>query len=220
MDGMTFDAVINPATGEYGVLRQAAASSEARMVADLYARPGAAVVGEHIHPRSTETFTVIRGRLGLRVDGQEDEATTGRRVSVPPGTPHDWWNAGTETAWVIVEIDPGARFQEMIRNMFFLAADGRTDPAGRPSLLQASLLAKEFDDTIRFTRPPRVVQKLLFGALAPIARRRGLRGSYPEFVRRASDVLEEIEAIPADILKQLPDGVPAGTLSEPPPGVS
>ena len=130
MDGMTFDVVTNPATREYGVLRQAADTSESKLVADLYARPGAAVVGEHIHPRSTESFTVIRGTLGLRVDGREDEATAGRRVSVPPGTPHDWWNAGSETAWVIVEVDPGTRFEEMIRNMFFLATDGRTYSAG------------------------------------------------------------------------------------------
>ncbi|GLY31320.1 hypothetical protein Kisp02_46850 [Kineosporia sp. NBRC 101731] len=62
---MTFDVVTNPATGEYGVLRQAAVSSEGRTVADLYALPGAAVVGEHVHPRSNETFTVVRGVAGL-----------------------------------------------------------------------------------------------------------------------------------------------------------
>jgi len=215
---MTFNVVTNPVTGEYGVFRQPADGRESTTVADLYARPGAAVVGEHVHPRSSETFTVVRGRLGLLLDGREDEARAGRRVSVPPGTPHDWWNAGTETAWVIVEVSPGGRFEELIHNLFFLAADGRTDSTGRPGLLQAALLAQEFDDTTRFVRPPRVVQKILFGALAPIARWRGLRGSYPEYVKRTSAVLEEIEALPAEILQQLPDGVPAGTLGKPPLG--
>ena len=104
--------------------------------------------------------------------------------------------------------------------MFFLAADGRTDSAGRPGLLQMSLVAQEFDDTIRMSRPPRAVQKILFRVLAPIARLRGLRGSYPEYVSRVSDVLEEIEALPPEILRLLPHGVPPGTLSDPPKGLS
>ena len=53
-----------------------------------------------------------------------------------------------------------------------------------PSLLQLVLLAREFDDAIRFTRPPRCVQRLLFPLLAPLARWRGYRGSYQEYLSR------------------------------------
>ena len=208
---MSFDALMNPITGEYGVMRQRPGPGDGLMVADLYARPNAAVVGEHIHPRMTESFTVVRGRLGLRIDGREDEAAPGTRVSVPPGTAHDWWNTGHDTAWVIVEVDPGAGFEAMIRNLYCLAADGRTDSKGRPSLLQASLMAKEFDEVIRFTKPPRAVQQILFSVLAPIARRRGLRGSYPEYLTRVTAVLEEIEALPPEIAALLPASVPRGT---------
>jgi hypothetical protein len=35
---------------------------------------------------------------------------------------------------VIVEISPGMRFEEMIRNAFDLARDGKTDPKGRPHI--------------------------------------------------------------------------------------
>lgn len=213
---MSFDAVRNPVTGEYGVARLRPGPDDGLAVADLYARPGAAVVGEHIHPRMTESFTVVRGRLGLRINGREDEAAPGTRIAVPPGTAHDWWNAGSDTAWVIVELDPGARFEAMIRNLFCLAADGRTDSKGRPGLLQASLMAKEFDDVIRFTRPPRAVQQILFRALAPIARRRGLRGSYPEYLTRVTEVLQEIEALPPEIAAMLPAGIPRGTAGMPP----
>lgn len=116
---------------------------------------------------------------------------------MPPGTPHDWWNAGEDTAWVIIEVDPGDKFEMMIRNMFFLAADGHTDHKGRPHLLQAALLAREFDDTIRFTHPPRIAQRLLFATLTPLARMRGLRGSYPEYETRNSGTVDELEDLGA-----------------------
>lgn len=196
---MSYPVIENPVTGERGIVRHGPPTSGSRLVADLYARPGAAVVGEHVHPASTETFTVVRGTLGIRLDGTESLATAGERVVVPPGTPHDWWNVGDDTAWVIVEVDPGHRFEAMIRNLFGLAADGRTDDTGRPGLLQAALLAREFDDTIRFTSPPRAIQRALFAALAPLARLRGLRGSYPDYEQHSGEYVDALEALPPEI---------------------
>jgi hypothetical protein len=97
---------------------------------------------------------------------------------------HDWWNAGAEEALVRVEIRPGRRFEEMARNLFGLAQDGKTDRQGMPTLLQAALFAQEFADVIQFTRPPALVQRLLFGVLAPWARLRGYQGSYLEYRTR------------------------------------
>ena len=204
---MPHPVIENPVTGERAVVRRAPTSGDAPLVADLYARPGAAVVGEHVHPHSTEAFTVVRGTLGLRLGGVESRAEAGTRVVVPPGTPHDWWNAGDETAFVVVKVDPGGRFEAMIRNLFGLARDGRTDRSGRPGLLQAALLAREFDDTIRFTSPPRVVQRTLFAALAPLARLRGLHGRYPHYEQHTGPTVEELEALPAAIAALLP-GLP------------
>jgi hypothetical protein len=61
-----------------------------------------------------------------------------------------------------------------------------------PRFLQLVLLAQEFDDLIRFTRPPRLVQRLLFPLLAPVARRRGDRGSYPEYLTRFPSAIAEL----------------------------
>ena len=207
---MTYPVIENFVTGERGIVRRAPRTDTDPLVADLYARPGAAVVGEHVHPQATEAFTVIRGQLGTRINGQESLAGPGTRMEIPPATPHDWWNAGDDTAWVIVEVTPGRRFEAMIRNQFGLAADGRTDRRGRPSLLQAALLAREFDDTIRFTRPPRAVQKPLF---APLARLRGLRGSYPAY-ETGTDVVEHLEALPEHIASILPLTTPSPTLRD------
>ena len=177
------DVLENPVTGERAVVRVGNEESGGELlVADLYVMPGGAVMGEHYHPAMEEGFAVVHGSLGYRLDGREGMAGPGQRLHVPRGTAHDWWNAGEEEAQVLVEISPGARFEEMIRNAFGLARDGKTDANGRPRLLQAALFAREFDDVINFTSPPRPVQKALFGVLAPIAWLLGYRGSYPKYL--------------------------------------
>jgi hypothetical protein len=40
------------------------------------------------------------------------------------GIIHDWRNLGSEEAKVALEIEPTARFEEMIRNFFGLTQDG------------------------------------------------------------------------------------------------
>ena len=126
--------------------------------------------------------------MGFRLDGREEIADLGRELIVPPGMAHDWWNAGDDEAHVVVELRGDAeqldRFEMVISTLFGLARDGETDAKGRPHLLQAALFAREFDDVVRFTNPPRLVQKILFGALAPIARLFGYRAVYPEYLER------------------------------------
>ena len=183
----TGDVIENPVTGERGVVRLGTVETAgARAVVDLYVRPGGAVVGEHWHPDMDERFTVLRGRVGFRLGGQERTAEPGSEIHVPAGVRHDWWNAGDEEALVRVDIRPAARFEAMILNLFGLAQDGKTNARGLPSMLQLAVLAREFRDVIQFTRPPQVVQAVLFGMLAPLARLLGYQGSYPEYLTRRS----------------------------------
>ena len=180
------DVYENPVTGEYAVVRVGSEESGGELaIADLYVNPGGAVAGEHVHPGIEEVFTVVTGSVGFRLDGREDVAGPGRRLVVPPGVVHYWWNAGVDEAHVVVELRGEARllegFNTMLSNVFGLARDGKTDAKGRPNLLQASLFAREFDDVIRFVEPPRVVQKVLFGVLAPVARSLGYRAVYPQY---------------------------------------
>ncbi len=187
----------NPVTGERAVVRVGTEESGGELlVADLYVRPGGAVAGEHVHPIIEETFTVVSGRVGFRLDGRESIAEPGRRLHVPPGTAHDWWNAGQDEARVIVEIRPAARFEEAIVNMFGLAQDGKTNEKGMPNLLQGAVFAREFEDVLWFTRPPRAVQKVLFGILTPVARLLGYKGSYPEYLERGPSDFVEVEPWP------------------------
>lgn len=180
------DVYENPVTGERAVVRVGAEESGGELaVADLYVRPGGAVAGEHVHPGIEEVFTVVEGSVGFRLDGREDVAGPGRRLAVPPGVSHYWWNAGDGEARVVAELRGDARllggFVAMLSNLFGLARDGKTVAKGRPNILQAALLAQEFEDVLYFTSPPRVVQKALFGILAPVARLLGYRAIHPEY---------------------------------------
>lgn len=178
------DVLENPVTGERLVARVGTEDSgDGRLEADLYVKPGGALVGEHVHPEIEESFTVVRGRIGFRIDGRESIAEPNQYLHVPAGVAHDWWNAGEEGAHVIAEArGPGVeRLEEIIKNLYGLAQDGKTNSKGMPNLLQGAILAREFDDVVYFTKPPRAVQRLVFGPLAAIARGLGYRGSYPKY---------------------------------------
>jgi hypothetical protein len=84
---------------------------------------------------------------------------------------------------VRVEITPGERFVHMIETFYGLARLGHTDGTGMPYPLQLALSAQEFSDVIVFRAPPFLVQRALFGVLAPIARSRGYRATYPQLSR-------------------------------------
>ncbi|HEX6388745.1 MAG TPA: cupin domain-containing protein [Solirubrobacteraceae bacterium] len=175
------DVYTNPVTGERVVVRHGTEDGPGTPAVDLYVQPGGAVVGAHVHPDITERFTVVAGRVGLMIDGRSDEGGPGTTATAAPGVPHDWWNAGDEEAHVIVELEgpSSERFEQMIIVLFGLAHEGKVNAKGLPGPLQLAVIAQEYDDVIRFLKPPRLVQKALFGPLAALGRARGLRPSYP-----------------------------------------
>ena len=189
----------NPVTGERAVVRVPPQEANGHLlVVDLYLRPGGRVAGEHVHPAATESFTPVTGQLAVRHDGRTLHAGPGTRVQVAPGVAHDFWNASGEEVRVLVEVRPGRRLEQLIRQLFLSAQEGRTDARGRPRPLHAAVLAQEFADTIRFTSPPRLVQRALFGLLAPVARATGHRALDPEYLRRELPVVD-LEPLPAEI---------------------
>src|SRR5919204_3592232 len=119
------DVLENTVTGERAIVLVGSGDSrDGTIVAFMGVRPGGRVVGEHVHSTITERFRVVCGCLGVRLDGVESELGPGEEAVVRPGVVHDWWNAGDEEAQVVVEIDPGRRFEIMISTLFGLANDG------------------------------------------------------------------------------------------------
>jgi mannose-6-phosphate isomerase-like protein (cupin superfamily) len=191
------DVYENHVTGERAVvLRGDEDGGGESVIVHLTVRPGGAVVGEHVHPALTERFVVISGTLATRIGGVEGALTAGEEATVAPGTPHDWWNSGAVDANVLVEISPpNPRFEMAIATTFGLTNAGKTNAEGMPNPLQLALVGQEFSDVIRFTKPPAAVQKVAFAALGAIARRRGYRGIYPEYLKPHGRATPDPEAM-------------------------
>jgi quercetin dioxygenase-like cupin family protein len=158
-------------------------NDEGRTVAVLTAVPGTRVVGEHMHPALVEKFTVEEGELTVLLDGRKSVLRAGGQAEVQPGVWRDWWNEADTTAIVRVEITPGERMTHLIETLFGLAREGHVNKRGMPHPLQLALIATEFSDIVVFRKPPPAIQRILFGILAPIARRRGYRATYPSLSR-------------------------------------
>lgn len=193
----------NPVCGERVVIRVGNDETGGqRIVWDLYLEPGGAVVGEHFHSTSSERFTLVRGKLGLKVNGQEQiMESAGANAFASPGTPHYFWNAGKTEARILVEMRGRAdRFEQMVfRQLFGLAQDGLTNAQGMPNLLQAAVTTMEFSDVARFTKPPWPVQRLLFGTLSPVAKLMGYHGLDEKYVHRKPSSIVEPEPLPSEV---------------------
>jgi quercetin dioxygenase-like cupin family protein len=154
-----------------------------RLVAELVALVGSRVAGEHRHPAMVERFTVLEGELIVKRDGRTSILREDQTGVFERGVWHDWWNGSDRDARVRVEAIPGERFAHGIETLFGLARLGHTNTKGMPHPLQLALFAQEFSDVVVFRRPPPAVQRAFFGALAPIARRRAYRSTYPQLSR-------------------------------------
>jgi mannose-6-phosphate isomerase-like protein (cupin superfamily) len=178
------DVIENHATGERAVVLVGSEESSDRTVAvHLFVRPGNAGIAEHVHPSLSERFRVIEGSLGVRIGGRDSVLEKGADVTIRPGVAHNWWNAGPGEAQVLIEIDPGERFELLMSTLFGLANDRMTSAEGRPHLLQLAVIAREFRDVIELVKPPRIVQRLLFGLLAPIGQALGYQPYYARYLR-------------------------------------
>ncbi len=175
------DVLEHPVTREKVVFRKAAGDTGGKLCqADVYFQPGAFVAAEHIHPLQEERFEVIAGTLRGRVAGKEVSSGPGAVVVVPKGTPHVWWNAGTDELHVLVEVRPALRFESFFETFFGLAQDGKVHPkTGLPNPFQLALMMRTYRNELVLARPPRLVQTLLFGVLAPIGLLLGYKGEHP-----------------------------------------
>jgi mannose-6-phosphate isomerase-like protein (cupin superfamily) len=173
----------NPATGERMVLvTDPETSPDATLVVHGYVRPGGRVAAPHTHPGSTERFRVLAGSIGMLVGNQQSVLHAGQSAEVPPGTIHDWWQVGEEEAQLMVEVSPGDRFVHLVGTMFGLARDGKVNRRGLPHMLQAAVSMAAYGDSMVISSPPPVVQRVLFGGLAPLGRLLGRQPVYPQYL--------------------------------------
>lgn len=132
----------------------------------------------HIHPKQSETFEIVEGRLNLEVDGEEWILEAGESATVRPGRPHRYWNGSDEQVRGTMELRPPGDFEMFLETVAGLAKAGRVNAAGVPNLLQTAVILQEYWDVFRSDGPPQRLQKPLFAVLAPVGRMLGYRPYY------------------------------------------
>ena len=175
------DVLEHPVTGEKIVFRQTAEATNGELMkVDFSIEPHGFVAAEHVHPVQEERFEVISGEVTFSVQGVQRKVHSGEIVTIPPGTPHNWWNSSAQEAQLVVEVRPALQLAEFFETFFGLAQAGKVDKkTGLPSLLMMAVILREFNREIRLAQPPAPVQKILFGVLAQIGHLRGYKARYP-----------------------------------------
>jgi quercetin dioxygenase-like cupin family protein len=171
----------NPVAGEDRVVFTKTAQQTSGEVFELevFIRAGAPGTPEMVHSLQDESFEILSGSLDFRIAGQEERRlTAGESLLIPKGTPHNWWNESDEEAHALVEITPALRSEEFFANLYGLCSE----KGALPNLLQMAVLVDEHKDEGSYlTKPPLLVQKVVFGVLAPLGRLLGYRAHYPKY---------------------------------------
>jgi mannose-6-phosphate isomerase-like protein (cupin superfamily) len=172
------DRLENPITGEVLIFHRTSRDSGGESVlVETIVRPDGFVAAAHVHPHQSERFEVLEGRLGLRVGDQELLAGPGDVMTVDPGTPHRFWNAGQGEARFLCEVRPALAFEPLIETMFSLAADGKTNRKGMPNPLRLAVIARSHFDTVRLPFPPASLQRAALAVGAPLGRLLGYKAT-------------------------------------------
>ena len=176
------DAVWNTLTGEKALFVETAEETDARrIVVDFAVEPGGFVPG-----------------------GEQRTLGAGEEITVAPGTWHQWWNAGEDEVQIRARVEPAIRFQEAILVFWGMCTDGLTNKDGQPSPLLGALVATRYSREIRYRRPPAAVQRVMFPALAAVARRRGLDDKLDRYLDAATHPSAEagLGRLPARVMKR------------------
>ena len=165
------ESLDNPVTGTRVVWRRTSLETGGlAVVVEVFLEPNGHVPPLHVHPRQLERVEVLAGSLGTRVGRRHAVVGPGARLAIPAGVRHRLWNAGTDTAQLMVEVTPALAYESLLRTMFALAAAGRTNARGLPGPLLLAAVAADHFDTVRLPFPPPPVQRLGLALAAPLGR--------------------------------------------------
>ena len=133
---------------------------------------------EHYHPYQEESFTVLAGEFVVGIDGEEHTFAAGDSFVVPAGANHWMKNVSDEEGKLSWQVRPALDTESFFETMWTLANSDEIDENGVPELLQVAVTLREFSREYRLTKPSYGVQRVVFGALAPIARLRGYKARH------------------------------------------
>jgi quercetin dioxygenase-like cupin family protein len=170
--------ITNPVAGDTVRYLRLPAGDVDELVVEMTTMPGGQGPPMHIHPRSSETFSVQSGSIIVRQSGREIILRPGESHTIPAGTPHTFASHGNAPAVTEVSFDQPGQMAQFLETFYELSRAGRTDAEGKPSMLQIAVTFSALANDIRTVLAPWPAQRLLFTILGPIGRLRGLRPFY------------------------------------------
>lgn len=166
----------NPATGETVTFLVTASDSDGKLLQlEMTAEKSSAPT--HVHPKIAERWDLREGRVHFRVGKDEHVLDAPAQLEIPAGTPHRFWSDGPLRT--VVDYRPAGRFEDFLETVYALAAAGKTNKKGMPSILRSAVIARAHLDDYALPFPPLGVQRALFGLLAPLGRALGYSARYP-----------------------------------------
>ncbi|HEX5024274.1 MAG TPA: cupin domain-containing protein [Agriterribacter sp.] len=136
----------------------------------------------HYHPYQEEDFTVLSGELTVKIDGQVKTLQQGDILHVSRNTVHAMWNRSEDATLVNWKVRPAMNSENLFETFTGLANDHKTDENGVPGILQLALTVNAFSRVFRLAKPPYLVQKIIFGILAPFALLLGYKSVYKKYL--------------------------------------
>ncbi|WP_395078099.1 cupin domain-containing protein [Flavobacterium sp.] len=147
--------------------------------AELLVKPGGGEPPSHYHPIQSETFTITSGEMNLIHNGKEIILKAGQSYTVPPNTPHKFWNGSKADAVAIVELKPALKTEFFLETLYALDKQGKTNKEGLPNLLQFSAILNETYGEFFVVGPPIFAQKFIAKVVGWFAKTIGYKGYIP-----------------------------------------
>jgi quercetin dioxygenase-like cupin family protein len=143
------------------VLRSGAETGGRLLEMEATFPPGVSGPPAHVHSEEAEEFSVLRGRLWVRAGKRRLILEEGQTATVPPETVHAFGNRSDAPVTFRAVSTPAGILEQMLR------LQART---GRTPLLRIARLNHGENQTLFLPGLPRPAQRLLWNALAALAR--------------------------------------------------
>lgn len=129
----------------------------------------------HVHCNQDESFTVISGKLGYQILGEEKKyAGPGEIVLFKAGVPHKFWNAGSDILHCTGYISPAGNLAYFLTQLF----QSSNENSGRPGIFDAAFLLDRYKSEFGMLEIPPFVQKSVFPLVLMVGK---VIGKYNKF---------------------------------------
>ena len=174
--------IINPAGGiRIKFLQTASDTNGKSLEMEAAYNPGSKEPPQHYHPSQEEEFTIIKGEMTVRIDGQLKVLKQGDVLHISSNKSHSMWNNSAAESVVNWKVRPALNTENLLETFAGLAVDGKTDKRGAPKFLQSILIANNYTNVFRLSNPSYMLQRIIFLVLTPIAYMAGYKPVYKKY---------------------------------------